>query len=72
VTSQDQQVLRVAVHAGSDAIHPEQDGPPLLVAFRLLQDIYQPHLALDQGLASVGEVHEHGVELAAKASLAAS
>ena len=42
-----------------------------LVAFRLLQDLYQPHLALDQGLAAVGEVHEHGVELAAKACLVA-
>ena len=59
------------MHAGGDAIHPEQDGPPLPVLFRLLQELYQPHLALDQGLTAVGEVYEQGVELVAKAYLAA-
>jgi len=65
LTGQDEQVLRVAVHVQGNAAQPGQAGQALGVQLAVLKALDQAQLAFHQGLASTGQVHEHGVELGA-------
>ena len=69
VAGEDQQVLRVAAHAGGEVVHLEQAGQPVRVLLALLQIVDQPDLPLDQRLAAAGQVDEHGVDVAAQRGL---
>ena len=71
MTGQHQQVLRVAAHPGRDVVHLEQAGQPLGVLLPLLELVDQPELALHQGLAAAGQLHEHLAELAPQSGLVA-
>ncbi len=71
VTCQDQQVLRGPVHPRRQAVHPDQPGQPVPVLLPPLEAVEQAHLAFRQRAAAMGQVDEHGVELAAQACLVA-
>ena len=62
MTDQDKQVLRVAMHAVTDAIHPEQGGQAFRVLLPLLKVLKETDLTFQKGLAAVRQVYEHGVE----------
>ena len=69
MTGQNEQVPRVAVHACGDTIHLEQARQALPVLFPLLKTLYDADLAFHKGLASVRQVYEHAIELAADSGL---
>ena len=66
VPGQNQQVLRVAAHAGGQVVQAEQAAQPARVLLALLQRVDQRQLPLDQRLAAPGQVDEHGVQVAAQ------
>ena len=69
LTGEDQQVLRVAPHAGGEVVQLEQVGQLVRVLLAGLQLVDQLELALDQALRPAGEVDEHVVDVAAQAGL---
>ena len=50
-------------------VHLEQAGQPVWILLALLKVVDQADLPLDQRLAAAGQVHEHGVDVAAQRGL---
>jgi len=72
LTGQDEQILRVAVHAHGDPVQPGQAGQALRVLLAVLKALDQAELAFHQRLAATGQVDEHGVGLAARGAVFSS
>ena len=69
MTRQNQQVLGITAHPGSQVIQPEQAAEPPRILLALLQRVDQRQLPLDQRLAAPGQVDEHRVQVAAQHGL---
>ena len=72
LTGQNEQILRVAAHAGADVVQLEQACETLGAVFTLLKIIYKTDLAFHKALAAAGSVSEHRVEFPAEPGLADS